>query len=245
MSDDPATTTSEFDVVPESPVPSSSGTTRDATDGRVALRLRNRDRVIEALIELVDEGDLSPSMDAIVERSGVSERSIFRYFTDLSDLSVAAVRAVVKRAAPYNKIDDIGEGTLEHRIDQMIESRLRVAERSHGFGTLARRKLMLTPEIQQALTNVIVMLRERIAVQFAQELSAMSDDQALMMTDTLVTLFSYESLEVMWNQLGNDHAAVARRWRMTMLALLGGAGATPNRAGESPQAGPQVDTDVQ
>lgn len=209
-----------MNIIPESPVPSSSGTTRDATDGRIALRLRNRQRVIDALIELVDEGDISPSMDAIVGRSGVSERSVFRYFTDLADLSVSAVRAVVERAAPLHVIADIGEGTLEHRIDEMIATRLRVAKLTHAFGTLARRKLMLTPEIPQALTNVIVFLRSQLGEQFAPELEAMPDDEAALVLDTFVTLFSYEGLDVMWHQLGNDHEAVARRWRVTMTALL-------------------------
>ena len=220
MSSKPPTPTTRDKLIPDSPIPSSSGTTRDASDGRIALRLRNRERVIEALIELVDEGDISPSMDAIVDRSGVSERSIFRYFTDLTDLSLSAVRAVVARAAPLHVIDDIGEGPLEHRIEQIIAARLRVAEHTHPFGTLARRKLMVTPEIQQALTNVMIFMRSQVREQFAPELLAMPDDDAAAVTDTLVTLFSYEGLEVMWKQLGNDHGAVAKRWRVTMTALL-------------------------
>ena len=220
MSQEPGASPRGSNLIPESPVPSSSGTTRDATDGRIALRLRNRQRVIDALIALVDEGNISPSMDAIVDRSGVSERSIFRYFTDLADLSVSAIRAVVERAAPYHLIADIGEGPLAHRIDQVIAARLRSAEVTHSFGTLARRKLMLTPEIQQALTNVIVLIRTQLSTQFAPELQSMPDDEAAVVIDTLVTLFSYEALDVMWHQLGNDHEAVAQRWRFTMMALL-------------------------
>lgn len=207
-------------LVPDSPVPSASGTTRDATDGRIALRLRNRQRVIDALVALVDEGDISPSMEAIVERSGVSERSIFRYFSDLADLSVAAIRTVVERAEPLHAIDDIGDGTLEHRIDQTIAARLRVANVTHSFGTLARRKLALTPEIQQALTNVIELARQQFAQQFAPEFAAMSDERAAIVSDVLVTMFSYEGLDVVWHQLGNDHEAVAERWRQVMNALL-------------------------
>jgi AcrR family transcriptional regulator len=209
-----------FDILPESPVPSSSGTKRDATDGRIALRLRNRQRVIDALIELVDEGDISPSMEAIVDRSGASERSIFRYFNDLSDLSVSAVRAVAERVEPSRLIADIGEGTLGHRIDQLIASRLRVAEQTHAFGTLARRKLMLTSEIPQALTNVLALQRSQLEEQFAPEFQAMSNDEAAIVTDILVTLISFEGLDVMWHRLGNEHDAVARRWRTVMHALL-------------------------
>ena len=208
------------ELVPESPIPSSSGTTRGESDGRIALRLKNRQRVIDALIELVDGGNISPSMDEIVARSGMSERSVFRYFKDLADLSISAIRSVVERAQPVSVIEDAGEGTLDHRIDAMIAMRLSVAELMHSFGTLARRKLMLTPEIQVALTNAIVSFRAQLVEQFTAELDAMTDEQAAMVLDILVTLFSYEGLDVIWHQLGNDHEAVAKRWRMTMKALL-------------------------
>lgn len=220
MSSETPTPPTGLKLVPDSPVPSSSGTTRDATDGRIALRLRNRQRVIDALVALVDEGDLSPSMEAIVERSGVSERSIFRYFTDLADLSVSAIRTVVERAEPLHVIPDIGTGTLEHRIDEVIAARLRVSEVTHSFGTLARRKLALTPEIQQALTNVIGFLQQQFAEHFAPEFAAMSDDEVEIVSDVLVMMFSYEGLDVLWHQLGNDHEAVAERWRTTMTALF-------------------------
>jgi len=220
MNSEASTPTEGLKLVPESPVPSSSGTTRDASDGRIALRLRNRQRVIDALVALVDDGNISPTMEEIVERAGVSERSIFRYFTDLPDLSVSAIRTVVERAEPLHVIDDIGEGSLEHRIDQMIAARLRVAERTHSFGTLARRKLALAPEIQQAITNVIDLAREQFAEQFAPEFAAMTEEDAAAVSDLLVALFSYESLDVVWHQLGNDLEGVAQRWRRMMTALL-------------------------
>jgi len=191
-------------------------------DGRTLRRKRNRDAVIESLISLIAEGDLDPTVAKIADRAAVSHRSIFRYFTDLADLSIAAIRAVVERAEALRVIDDIGEGTLEHRIDKMITTRLNVAEQTHVFGTLARRKLALTPEISQALTNVVRMLRDQIAEQFAPELDAMADQDASIVNDLLLTVLSYEGLDVMWHGLGNDHDAVARRWRVAMHALLGG-----------------------
>lgn len=208
------------DLIPATTVPSSSGTTRGVTDGRVALRMRNRQRVIDALIELVDGGEISPSMESIVDRSGVSERSVFRYFTDLADLSLSAVRAVMERAEPARVIHDQGEGSLEYRIDQMIAARLRVATLTHSFGMLARRKLAVVPEIQQGLSNVKILLRSQFRQQFGPELDTMSETEATVTMDLLVTMLSFEGLDVMWRQLDNDHAAVTQRWRVMMTALL-------------------------
>lgn len=61
----------------------------DGIDRRVANRLANRDRVIDALIELLQEGKAG-TVDEVVERSGVARRSVFRHFTDLADLTLTA-----------------------------------------------------------------------------------------------------------------------------------------------------------
>ena len=60
-------------------------------DGRRASRERNRDAVVDALLDLYREGNLSPGADAVAERSGLSRRSLFRYFDDLDDLCRAAI----------------------------------------------------------------------------------------------------------------------------------------------------------
>jgi hypothetical protein len=109
-----------------------------------------------------------------------------------------------RTAEPARLIADIGEGTLEYRIDQLIASRLRVAEQTQAFGTLARRKLMLTPEIPPALTNVLALQRSQLEEQFAPEFQAMSNDEAAIVTDILLTLISFEGLDVMWRRLGKN-----------------------------------------
>ena len=57
---------------------STSGSHSNPGDGRRLRRERNRDAVIEALLDLFGEGNLQPSTDEIAVRSGVSARSLFR-----------------------------------------------------------------------------------------------------------------------------------------------------------------------
>ena len=60
-------------------------------DGRRARRDRNRETVVDAILSLYQEGNVSPSLDEIADRSGVSHRSVFRYFQDLEELYRVAI----------------------------------------------------------------------------------------------------------------------------------------------------------
>ena len=61
-------------------------------DGRSLRRQRNRDAVVEAAFELIGERRTTPTIDEVAERSGLSARSVFRYFDDTDDLISAVIR---------------------------------------------------------------------------------------------------------------------------------------------------------
>jgi hypothetical protein len=46
-------------------------------DGRTERRDRNRTAVLDALLDLVEEGNLAPTVPEISERCGISHRSVF------------------------------------------------------------------------------------------------------------------------------------------------------------------------
>jgi AcrR family transcriptional regulator len=97
---------------------SEGGTTRDASDDRIANRLRNREHVIDTFIELVKEGKEGKegNLDELIERSGVARRSIYRYFDDLSDLSMQALWRFINDAAEDAVPGNPGVGPLLERI---------------------------------------------------------------------------------------------------------------------------------
>ena len=57
-----------------------------AVDGRAARALRTRNRVVDALLDLIDEGDLRPPAADVARRAGVSLRSVYQHFDDLETL---------------------------------------------------------------------------------------------------------------------------------------------------------------
>ena len=102
------------------------GTVTPVVDGRSAIRDRNRDAVLDAVLDLFSEDNLSPGPEEVARRVGLSVRSVYRYFDDHDSLTRAAIARNIERRAPLFRIPAIGEGMLPDRIDRFVDSRLRL-----------------------------------------------------------------------------------------------------------------------
>ena len=98
-------------------------------DGRRARRHRNTDAVLDAVHELFVEGHLLPTVEDVARRSGVSLRSVYRYFPDRDQLLVAALGRRLQVAEQLFDLADLGEGALEDRIDRFVDHRLRLYDK--------------------------------------------------------------------------------------------------------------------
>src|ERR1700676_3605848 len=96
------------------------------TDGRQLRRERNREAVVEALLDLYSEGNLNPSTEEIACRSGLSPRSLFRYFDDVDDLIRIAVDRQRTRAIPLVPIDASADAPLAVKVAALIDQRFRL-----------------------------------------------------------------------------------------------------------------------
>lgn len=98
-------------------------------DGRVARRDRNRNAVLDAVLDMFGEDMLWPSIELASERSGLSLRSVYRYFPDPAALVEAAIRRNIERNLEYGLLPSIGRGPLGKRIDDLVTMRVRLFER--------------------------------------------------------------------------------------------------------------------
>ncbi len=91
-----------------------------APDGRRLRSERSRQAIIDAMIELVEEGVLVPTAQQVSERAGVGIRSVFRHFSDME--SLFATGDVVIREQ-YQGLFGGGdrEGSLEERVLHAVE----------------------------------------------------------------------------------------------------------------------------
>src|SRR5262245_15299204 len=98
-------------------------------DGRAQRSERARAAVADALLELIQEGDLRPTAERIAERAGVSMRLVFHHFSDLEALfAAAASRHLAQMVANQRQVS--AEGPVVARIDAFVEERANMYERA-------------------------------------------------------------------------------------------------------------------
>ena len=190
------------------------------TDGRTLRRKRNRDAVIEALISLIREGDLEPTVGKIADRAEVSHRSIFRYFDDLNDLARTAVDTAFRNEWSSSVLADIGEGTLAHRVDRIVGAQLRTLARTHGLGRVARARAIAIPEIDRGLATINEFRVDQVRRQFGPELEAMDEHKRHAITTAIALEIGFDSYDMHYRALERTHEEIAEDWRITLHALL-------------------------
>lgn len=138
-------------------------------DGRVARRERNIEAVLDVALELFAEEALFPSIDDVAERSGLSLRSIYRYFAEPSELLEAAIRHDREKVAGLAHLSAIGEGPLSSRIDDFVAMRLRLYERVGPAFRATVANSVRHPRIRDAMARNRNELRQQFELQFARE----------------------------------------------------------------------------
>ena len=173
-----------------------------SVDGRSAIRDRNRNAVLDAVLDLFSEDNLSPGPDEVALRAGLSVRSVYRYFEDHDALSRAAIERQLERLAPLLVIAAIGEGPLDGRITRFVEARIRLQAEVGPTIRATRIRATFDPVVASQLESDRTRLRHQVERHFAPELSAMDAGRAGSRLAAVDILCSFESL---------DHYLVHRR----------------------------------
>jgi len=169
--------------------------TIDAIDGRTARRNRNKDAVLDALIELSNELDGEPTIDAIAERAGVSYRSVYRYFDDRTDLMLSAIRRVMGEVWRIFDVEDLGEGSLDTRISRLVEVRLAAYRKLASLSRVAVRARADEPAVAEGYDRVREHLRAQLRAQFATELAVFPARERPLVLVALDSMFQFEALD--------------------------------------------------
>ena len=175
-----------------------------AVDGRSAIRDRNREAVLDAVLDLFSEDNLSPGPEEVAERAGLSVRSVYRYFDDHDALSRAAIERQLERVGPLLLLPAIGEGALDDRIDRFVEARLRLQAAAGPALRATRIRATFDPVVRDQFEADRARLRQQVERQFAPELSAMGPDRARARLAAVDALSAFESIDRYLVHLGPD-----------------------------------------
>src|SRR3954451_2341772 len=128
--------------------------------GRTARRDRNKDAVLDAVLELFTDGSLMPGPAEVADRSGVSLRSVYRYFDDMDALVRAAIARNLVRMEPLFALPDPGVGPLDSRIARIVQARLALHEAAAPVARAALARQAGNRIIRERLEETRVLLRE-------------------------------------------------------------------------------------
>jgi AcrR family transcriptional regulator len=195
-------------------------TTDTAVDGRTARRDRNRELVLDAVIELFTEDQLAPNAADVARRSGVSLRSVYRYFEDLDELMRAAIARHAERVAPLFEIPDLGVGPLDDRVARLVEWRIRLYEAAAPTARAAIQRAPVNPLLREQMELVRGRLRDQTEAMFAPELAAMSPAARQATLAPIDALLQFESAEHLRVRLGLTVAQTNETLRKALGALL-------------------------
>ena len=146
-----------------------------AVDGRSAIRDRNRDAVLDAVLDLFSEDNLSPGPEEVAQRAGLSVRSVYRYFDDHDALTRAAIERNSSGSGPLFRLPAIGEGALDDRIDRFVDGRLRLQAAAGPALRATRIRATFDPLVRDRLrSGPGPSCGEQIERHFAPELSTMA-----------------------------------------------------------------------
>lgn len=176
-------------------------------DGRTARRHRNRTAVLDAVADLFSEGNLTPGVHEVAERSGVSLRSVYRYFADVDELIAAAIDREVQAAGPLFTLPQPGEGPLPARIQRFCERRVALYARVRS---VYRAALIRSSDQRRHCDGVDrsrEQLRRQVGMMFGPELEAMPVAEAEVVAGMLDCLAQFETLEHLFAARDHDVAA--------------------------------------
>ena len=189
-------------------------------DGRRARGERTRTRVLEALLELVEEGELRPTAQEVAARAGVALRTVYHHFEDVSALRTMALSLQLER---YREI--LAPIDPRQPLNDRITAIARQYRKLLEAVTPIRQATMFdqhdSPDIAEGLRRARTIRRDHISATFAPELGRRSEDSRSLL-DAIDVATAWESWNYLRSGLGRN-ATAAEKVIVRMLSDFFGA----------------------
>ena len=172
-------------------------TDEQSVDGRRLRRERNVAAVIDAVIEMFSEEALTPTIERAAERSGLSLRSVYRYFPDPETLIQAAIDETWRRGQAAGHLSSIGRGPFAERVRKFAEMRVRLYDRVGPSYRAGRLHAPRSVRIREDLERTRRTLTEQFERQFRPEIDALPNALRLARSTTADVMSQLESIDLL------------------------------------------------
>jgi TetR/AcrR family transcriptional regulator, regulator of autoinduction and epiphytic fitness len=187
-------------------------------DGRVARGERSRRALAEALISLLEEGDVRPTARRIAQRAGVSLRLVFHHFDDLESILREAV--AIQEHRHWRHVRPVSPTLpVADRVARIVGQRATlyqaVAPVRRSAELVADGSVTVAAELRRGRES----LRGQLGATFAPEIEGRRPADARVLLDELDVATSWETWEQL-ERLGRPTSVRRRTMQSLTLAVL-------------------------
>ncbi len=189
-------------------------TSTPPVDGRRARGERTRLRVLEALLALVEEGELRPTAQEVAGRAGVALRTVYHHFEDVEalrrmalSLQLARHREILQTVDPALALDE--RITLIARQCRKLFEAITPIRRATLFDEHA------SAEMAEGLRRSRMLRRHHVANAFAAEVKA-HPDSGRSLLDAIDIACSWQTWHYLRDGIGRSPGAAEK---VTVLML--------------------------
>ncbi|GAB3990691.1 TetR/AcrR family transcriptional regulator [Nocardioides marmoraquaticus] len=189
-------------------------------DGRNLRKQRNIDHVLDALESLTAEGLVDVSPEELSNRSGLSLRSLYRYFPNREELLIAAVRRQRRTWDHLYAVAPTEPRTLEHRIGAHVSRALERREKVSALAHVARFAAAGMPRLRTEMQKQQAELLSGVRAEFSPELSQLDEIRQRQVALAIQVMSQLESIDSLLGEVGLSEAEARVVLRSSITALL-------------------------
>jgi AcrR family transcriptional regulator len=208
-------------VSPSAAARSQEATAPPVRDGRAVRAQRTRETLADALLDLLERGELAPGAKRIAAHAGVSERSVFQHFVDLETLFAAVADRQVARVGAELLPLVPRSAPLERRIATLVAARAALYERIAPVRRAALLQAPFSAAIETRLDGMRRSLRAEALALFEPELRGRTTRDRREVADALCAAVSFSAWEHLRRHVGASRARAERAVVRTVAALFG------------------------
>lgn len=196
------------------------------TDGRRVRSERSRAVIARAMLDLVRETRAMPTMDTVADRANVSRRSVFRHYTDTSELLSAAFEMQRVEIFSHFKPRDMSDWAEPERVRAFAQRAGRLYEYVTAVRGVAIHERNQHPILDSLLREDDATHRSFVTAAFGYALDALEADARGLMLSALISASAWTT----WQGLRQDQRLTVLESRRvvehSLLALLASARST-------------------
>jgi AcrR family transcriptional regulator len=169
----------------------------EETDGRRARRERNVALAVQTARTMFTEENLVPTIEQVAKRSGLSLRSMYRYFADIDELLRAAIDQAMSEGRELARIDGLAEGPFAARVESFVSSRVRLYEILGSNYRATVHHASHLPPLRDALEQTRSDFRRQLEAQFEPELRRLDEPHRFLTTAACDAMCQFDSIDLL------------------------------------------------